>query len=59
MIVLGNRYLFIFKIIFSYSPNGVQNIIKSKFGIIFFKSFVISHGNFNFLIFKIFDLDFS
>ena len=30
MIVLGNKYLFIFKIIFSYSPNGVQNIIKSK-----------------------------
>ena len=52
MIVLDDKYLFIFKIIFSYSPNGVQNIIKSKFGTIFLKSFVTSHGNFNFLILK-------
>ena len=33
--------------------------IKSKFGIIFLKSLVTSQGNFNFLIFIIFDLDFS
>ena len=59
MIVFGKRYLFIFKIIFSYSLNGVQNIIKSKFGIIFLKSLVTLQGNFNFLIFIIFDLDFS
>ena len=36
-----------------------ENIIKSKFGTIFLKSLITSHGNFNFLIFKTFNLDFS